>query len=300
MDTPNLNQITDLTNTQRANTQNFQNGQNSLTSDFLNRYTGAINNQETSTAMANRIGGELNLPTLQKNANTINNTISNIPTTYSKATTGYDVNANQLSRIIGQKTSDLAPAATTANNALSSAQSTLNTQMGYQQADQAKALQPYQTEQSLLSDRLARESSMYSQENQNELDGLIAKTNAGITLSEGEKNRQQELAISEQNYEHAKEAASTANTNANNSSTQIVETGGRKKLINSITGQVIQDLGPSGSGVATPAPNPNQYIPTDENNGLTSGGSSIPASFQPDTPTNFYNPNGSLISGLSF
>lgn len=149
-DTPNLNQITDLTTAQKANTTGFLNGQNALTSDFLNRYTGAVNGQETSTAMANRIGGELGIPTLQKNANTINTTLSNIPSTYGAATRGYDVNANQLSRIIGQKTSELAPAATTANNALSSANTTLNTQMGYEQADQAKALTPYSTEQSLL------------------------------------------------------------------------------------------------------------------------------------------------------
>ena len=197
----NINEITDLIAHQQAGTPGFLRGQQETTADYLKRYTDFINSQEGASAMAGRIGTELGIPTLQANATMLRNTLTNLPSTYSKATTGYDVNQNQLSRIIGQKAGELSPMVQTAETSLAGAQGNLATRMGYEQADQAKALLPYQTEQDLLTDRLAREATLYSQENQNELNALIAKIDAGITLSEGEKNRAQELAIAEKNYQ---------------------------------------------------------------------------------------------------
>lgn len=201
-DSPDLNQITNLTDAQRANTGTFLSGQDKATQDFLNKYTNTINSQPTTSAMATRIGAELGLPQLQANATSLNNTLYNIPSVYSKATTGYDVNANQLSRLIGQKQSEIAPAAALAASNAQAAEGNLATRLGYEQADQNKALLPLQTEQSFLQDRLARETTLFSQENQSELDGLIAKIQAGVTLSEGEKNRAQQLAVAEQNYQN--------------------------------------------------------------------------------------------------
>lgn len=232
----NLNEPVDAVQAQRANNQQFLAGQNAQSNDFLNRYTGAINGQETSSALASRIGNEVGLPQLKSNALNIRNTLTNLPGTYSKATTGYDVNQNQLDRVIGTKTAALAPALDTAERSLSDAQNTVNTQMGYAQADQAKALLPYQTEQQLLTDRMARETSLYSQENQSELDALINKMNAGITLSEGEKNRAQQLAVAEMGYKQAKEAAD-AQAKAQASQPQTISAG--QQLVDPNTGRVI-------------------------------------------------------------
>ena len=182
---------------------NIFQGQRGETSDFLNRYTGAIQGQEKTSALAQRIGGELGLPTLQANARSMQNTLFNLPSTYSKATTGYDVNANQLARVVGTKQAELAPAAELAQQNAQDAQNTLNTRMGYEQMDQQKALIPYQSEQGLLSDRMARESSGYTTMMQGELDAIVQKMNAGITLSEGEKNRAQQLAIAEAGFKNA-------------------------------------------------------------------------------------------------
>jgi S-adenosylmethionine synthetase len=261
-DTPDLNQLTNLTNQQKTNTSGFLAGQNTQTADYLKRYTDFINSQEGASAMAGRIGGELGIPTLQANATMLRNTLTNLPSTYSKATTGYDVNANQLARIIGQKSSELAPAVTTAETSLSGAQNTLNTQMGYEQTDQAKALMPYQTEQTMLSDRMARETTLYSQDNQNELNSLIAKINAGITLSEGEKSRAQQLAIQEQSYNQAKETAkNTPNP------TQVISQGGKQYLIDSTTGKIISTYGSgssntsAGSYLTTKSSTPSFFTP---------------------------------------
>jgi hypothetical protein len=250
-DTPDLNQITDLTNAQKTDTQNLLAGQDAQTAAYLKKYTDFINSQEGSQAMATRIGGELGIPTLQANATMLQNTLTNLPSTYGKAMTGFDVNANQLARVIGQKSSELSPLVTTAENSLSSAQNTLNTQMGYEQTDQAKALLPYQTEQTMLNDRLARETTLYSQDNTNELNGLIAKINSGITLSEGEKNRANQLAIAEAGYQNELDklnSTQSANASAN---TSIVTVGGVQKLINNATGQVISVIGKSAAPSTT-------------------------------------------------
>ena len=271
----NLNELTDTVAKQRAGTSSFLAGQNTQSSDYLKRYTDFINSQEGATAMAGRIGGELGIPTLQANATNLRNLVTNLPGTYSKATTGYDVNANQLNRIVGQKTSEIAPALATAENSLATASAERTARMGFEQTDQAKALLPYQTEKELLNDRLARETTLYSQDNQNELDALISKIQMGVTLSEGEKNRAQELATSERNYNLAKEQL-------NASSTQIIEIGGRKKLIDTRTGTVIKDLGSSTSGTGTGNVGAylgtNSYLPSSSNN------SNLSSFYEPQDP----------------
>lgn len=204
---PDLNQLTNVTATQRANTQNLLGLQQGQNTDFLNRYKGLLGSQETTAQTANRLGQENNLPQLKQNANTLNTTMSNIPYTYRDATKGFDVNQNQLDRIIGQKSSELAPTLTSANNALNTAQNTVNTQLGYTQEDKNRALIPYQSEQQMMADQQARQTSLYSQDNQNELNALITKINTGVQLSEAEKNRAQQLAIAEKGYQNALDVA---------------------------------------------------------------------------------------------
>ena len=195
----------------RIDLKNIFTGQRGETSDFLGRYTNTINSQPTTSAMAARIGEELGLPTLQKNALALQNTLYDIPETYSAATRGFDVNANQLSRIIGTKQAQIAPAAERAQGFADSAQNQLNTRLAYEQTDQAKQLLPYQSEQSLMSDRLARETTGYTTAMQSELDAITAKMNAGITISEGEKNRANQLAIAEKSYQAAIKTAEMSN-----------------------------------------------------------------------------------------
>src|SRR5205085_1881136 len=129
------------------------------------------------------------------------NTVFQLPQTYSAATRGFDVNSNQLARIVGLKQSELAPSAELAQQNAGNAENAVNTKLGYATAEQNKQLLPYQSEQTLLSDRLARESSMFSQANQQELDSIIAKINAGVTLSEGESDRANKLAMAEKQYQ---------------------------------------------------------------------------------------------------
>jgi hypothetical protein len=237
-----LNQLTNLTSQQKAGTQSLLANQSASDADYLRRYTAFINGQEGSQALATRLGQELGLPALQSNATMLRNTLTNLPSVYSKASQGYEINNNQLQRIIGQKASELSPAVTTAENSLANANTNLNTQMSYATADQARLEKPYTVEQQTLADRQAREVSLYSQSETNELNALINKLSLGQQWSIAEADRAQQLSLKEKDYENAK-----ANAQPN---TQVISQGGKSYLIDSGTGKIISTYG-SGSGDST-------------------------------------------------
>ncbi len=239
--------------TQRTNNQAFLNNQNNQTNDFLNRYRGTLAGQESTNALAERIGQELGLPQLQANARSLNQTIFNLPQTYSKAMTGYDVNQNQLDRVVGTKQAELAPAAALASQNAQAAETNLNTRLGYAQRDQDRQLLPYQMEQNLMSERFARETTLYSQENQAELDALIAKANARVSLTEGEKNRMHQLAMQEAEFENALKVA-RENRGSESGGNPYVTLGEGQTLYNTSTNQpvytAIKTYKPSSGGAS--------------------------------------------------
>lgn len=226
----------------RTNTQGLLAGQDAKTGDFLGRFGAALGGQEKTGALANRLGSELGIPQLQTNANMLRDTLTNLPGTYSKATTGFDVNANQLQRVITQKTGEIAPAMETAERALANANNTLNTRLGYETRDQDRALMPFDKEQGFLTDRLARETSLYSQDNERELDAILAKMSAGVQISEGERNRAHQLSMAEKEFENQKklyaEQAKYSGGGADNTWQTI---GDGAWLYNTQTGQTIQN-----------------------------------------------------------
>lgn len=233
-DTVDLNAPVTAAQAQKGQLDTLYANQDAQTNAYLKSYSDLINSQGTSQALADKIGSELNLPTLRSNANMLNTTMSNLPSTYSAATRGYDVNSNQLSRIITQKSSELAPAQTTANNALSTAENNLSTRLGYAQSDWARQLEPLKEQGTLLSEKLARESTGYTTQMSNELNALISKMNAGVTLSEGEKNRANELAIAEKGYQNALDIAKLKTTDT---TSPYVSLGEGSTLYNTSTGQ---------------------------------------------------------------
>jgi len=229
---------------QKAERAQFNLGQQGQEQDYLKRYTGAIQGQEGMSALAERLGGELGLPQLRKGATTLQTTLENIPYTYGQATRGFDVTQNQLDRIIGQKTSELAPVYNKVYNALQSGEQQLGQRVGYAQTEQEKLLRPYTTEQSMLSDRMVRETTGYNQDSQNELDTILQKAQMGIQLSQFEMQRADQLSQNEKQYEIQKQDLQLKQQAAKN--TSLIEVGG--KLYNPTTGQWITPPGVGGSG----------------------------------------------------
>lgn len=199
---------------QRQASGNLMANQGAQTGQFLQNYGNAIGNQETMRAMYQRLGQELNLPQLQNQAQTLTSTLEAIPETYGNATRGFDVNANQLNRIVGTKQAQLAPLQQKAVGQLQTAQGQIGTQMGLEQAQQQKELQPYEFERQFLTDRLARETSLFSQDAEREYNALITKMNAGIQLTEAEKNRAQQLEMQKREFENQKSVIELQNKGA--------------------------------------------------------------------------------------
>lgn len=254
----NLNEPVDAAKAMRANSANLLTGQDTRTNNFLNKFTDVINSQGTTSALADRIGNEIGLPTLRANSQSLNNTLFQLPQTYSAATRGFDVNANQLSRIIGQKQSEIAPAAALAQSNTQNAENTLNTRLGYAKDDWNRQLLPLNSEQNFLTDRMARETSLYTQDNQNELNAIIQKVQNGITLSEGEKNRAQQLAIAEKGYENALKVATSNNQPAKTSPFMTVGEG--SSIFNTSTGQQVYTA-PKTYAPGTGTSGTNNYLP---------------------------------------
>lgn len=189
------------------NFSSLMSGQKSDIGDFIGRYSGAINAQEPLSAINQRIENELNLPTLRQNANTINTAFSNIPYNYGSAARGFDVNANQLSRIISTKTANMTPAMNAANNALATAQNTATARIGQEQTQQTKLLSPYQTEGSMLNDYLSRQATGFTSTAEATLSGYLQKLASGVTLTQDELDNANRLATAKLAYDAQIESA---------------------------------------------------------------------------------------------
>jgi len=188
--------------------------------DYLAKFAGQIAGQETMSAMAGRIGTELGLPDLQSAAQGLVKTLKNIPQVQQGATRGFDVNENQLARIVSSEQGKIAPLAQEATTQAQNAQNLLTTRLGYGLQDQSKALQPilkegemlasrFGRETSSLADRLAREFTGYTQGKQNELTALLDQGDKGMQLTINEMNRLNQLAAEEREYKRQQEQYAT-------------------------------------------------------------------------------------------
>lgn len=184
--------------------------------DYLAKFAGQIAGQETMSAMAGRIGAELGLPDLQSAAQGLVKTLKNIPQVQQGATRGFDVNENQLSRIISSEQGKIAPLAQEATTQAQNAQNILTTRLGYGLQDQTKALQPILKEGEMLTqrfgreatsfaDRLAREFTGYTQNKQNELTAFLDSMDKGMQFTLNEINRINQLAAEEREYKRQQE-----------------------------------------------------------------------------------------------
>ena len=240
-----LNAGVNTVTAQRAANAKFLEGQNTLTSDFLTKFGNVITGQGTTQAAAERIGGELGLPQLRQNAFNLQQSLIDIPSLNTAASRGFDVNANQLGRIIATKQAELSPLAQRATAQSQFAEQELGTRLGYLQNDWNRQLLPLTTEKDFLTDRFAREASMYTQDNQNELSAILDKIKNGVTISENERQRAHDLSVAEKNYENQLKIANIQFAPKAQDPWQSISSGGT--LYNTSTGKSIYGQ-KSGSG----------------------------------------------------
>jgi hypothetical protein len=186
----------------RSNTSDLLGQQNASVGNYLSNYSAAINNQETVPAMWQRLANETGYNALNKQALDINNQLNYLPQTETAAMKGFDVNNNQLMGDINQQTWKLAPIAQRATAQAQNAANIMGQQISATQAQQQKELTPYTAEGQFLTDYLARQTSMFTQENEMEMNSLVNKMNAGVTLTNAEQQRLNDLKIAEEGYKN--------------------------------------------------------------------------------------------------
>lgn len=217
---------------------------------FVSDFTNYLSSRPGVSQQAEKIGGELGLPSLRENAFRLAEQVRGIPETYTQAVRGFSVNQNQLNRIINQKLTELSPIAQRAQEQLNFGEAELGRRLGYAQADEEKMLMPWKYRYDFTTSRLARESTGYNFSQQRELDALIAKMKTGADLEIAEKNRLQELAIKEKEFENALERAKLSTPKADNPYLSIGE---GSTIFNTSTGKPIY--------VAPKSYAPSQYNP---------------------------------------
>lgn len=201
----------------------------------------SANQATTSDNFLTNIRKQYGIDSLEQASRGITNQMLNVegqleklPTQVANETRGFDVNAAQLDAITQNKQkplveqySQLGRAAERAGGVLSDARNAVRDEI------------------SIMSDRLAREATLFSQGMQSELNVLLEKYRTGIMLSEGEKDRLNKLAIAEQDFENQKELLdiqlrqnkdlSTYQTNE-----QIRQTNATKTPENPLVNQLLQ------------------------------------------------------------
>lgn len=178
--------------------QGVQNSNLSQQNNFLSGYKNAIGSDPNNfNTVYNRASSELNIPTLQNNANYLNNQNLNMGSQVRGLTQGFDVNQGQQNNMVNHNIAELAPATSTANSALSSAQTNLGQILQGSAQQQAVDLQPYQQQGQFIGQNSQNAMTGFTTGMSNELNGLLANLNAGVTLSVADQNRLAQLASAE-------------------------------------------------------------------------------------------------------
>lgn len=178
-------------------------------------YAGAIDAQTKVPDLITNYNNQFGVPQLQKQIQTgqeaydaLGNTISNIPTDIAQRSQESILTQGQKDRQVQAESAPLLKQQGVLGQTIARQQTNLGTaqtnagqMVTAEQAQQTKELQPwlqkYSDESILSSMRMTG----WTQENSQELQTLLANQQAGITLSEGDKNRANALALKEADFE---------------------------------------------------------------------------------------------------
>lgn len=106
--------------------------------------------------------------------------------------------------------------------------------------DVATAIDPYKTQVTALNDQIVRESTGYTQEQQNELTTLLTKMNQGFQLSQSEADRANQLALADKQYANASALADKqAEAKKNDPSSRYINIGNGDQVYDVVTGKIV-------------------------------------------------------------
>lgn len=205
--------LTSIGQTQNQNSQNFNQSQANQVQAFQGANQAAVNALPTFQQLNQQANQQYNVPNLANTATQLNNTVLQIPQTYSQATQGSDTNNNQLMQLIGQKQWELDPLAQAATNSAQTAQGLANTSVGYGVQNEAQQLSPFQNAAPLLQGQMGNAATNFTQDQANQLSALESMVQAGTTLSANQASQLSALQQAQLSYQ-GQIAAANASQNA--------------------------------------------------------------------------------------
>jgi len=187
--------ITDALDKQRAGFDKLVTaGKNDIT-DFLTRYSTAV------PQTINDVTGKYKIPEQTNIVNSLNSRIQDLQGNTSNSGAGGFASAGQVDAAINSR---YLPQFNTAVSNLGTSSTAANNEI-------ATRLTPYTTEASMLNDRLAREMTGFTAEQQTQLQTLVDQLNAGVTLTGQQLQYAEELAKAKYSYDQALATAQTEN-----------------------------------------------------------------------------------------
>lgn len=116
----------------------------------------------------------------------------------------------------------------------------------------SQQLDPYKTQISALNDQIARESTGYTQEQQNELTVLLTKMNQGFALTQAEIAQVNALALADKNYANQVSLLEKQNEQKKNDpSNRYISLGTNDQLYDVVTGKIVAKNSASTTGGST-------------------------------------------------
>jgi len=225
-----LGDYNNMLGSQLGTAKNYQN-------EFANTIAGNPQMQDTY-AKANEM---YNVPGLAQEANRLTQQVNNqLPQQYQLAR-GFDVGDAQVQNAANVANRFLAPQATAAQQNANTAQGLASGYVTQQQAQNTQSLLPIQAYGQFLSQNQAAQTTGWTDSLKNELDGLVAKMQSGVQLSEQEMQRAQQLAATAEAYQQAQLQANTQL--ANTQLQQRYQTlNPAQRLVNTVTGASVKNV----------------------------------------------------------
>lgn len=178
---------------------------------FNTDFTNFLGGQETIPQLQDRYANRYNIPYLQETAQRQNEAATQVgdqiralPASVASSSANSMLTQGQKDRIVQSQQAPLmtsynglASDANDTSTRLGTAETNLNTAVSGEQAQQMKMTQPWLQKYDATTIQNAAENTQWTQDNQWEFNKLLANQNAGITLSEGDQARLNQLAVQE-------------------------------------------------------------------------------------------------------
>jgi hypothetical protein len=171
---------------------------------FINKFSDTISNLPKVTDIFNRLSTERGLPAIQEQSRGLQQTYSDIPQQEALAGKQFGISSSRLGKRIAGRQAELAPAVQKAQTQEQNVLSDVGNQLNLEDTSNQRVLQPFATEASFISNRLAPMASAWNTERAGQLSTALAKLQNGWNVTTAELKQIGEEAKAENDFERSK------------------------------------------------------------------------------------------------